>query len=392
MTYRPLPVRLSSRSRERNRGTFRRQALALLLGLFAVLSTAGPGLGQPSITAKQAEAERIMGELQVIDGQLGQAIEAYNLATTKLEALRGDLRANTRRLGIAKSNLRLAQRRLNARVVSLYKGGEVGSTLEVVLGAQTLQDLITRLDTAGRVTKHDNRVMVQVRAFRVTIAAAQRRLKRAETAQRQLVTQRASQRRYIEQRLADRQSFLASVRDEIAQLQAQERARQAQLARQLQARLAGQRNAQTVAALSVGDEVAQSATPSPVTDVAPPPVAAPPARYGGVVGIAMQYLGVPYVWGGASPSGFDCSGFILYVYAKIGVSLPHNAAMQYGHGTPVSRSDLQPGDLVFFNGLGHAGIYIGGNQMIHAPHSGDVVKISALTGWYDERWVGARRL
>ena len=107
----------------------------------------------------------------------------------------------------------------------------------------------------------------------------------------------------------------------------------------------------------------------------------------------MQFLGVPYVWGGASPSGFDCSGLIMYAYAQIGVSLPHHAASQYGMGSSVSRDALQPGDLVFFNGLSHAGIYIGGGQFIHAPHTGDVVKVSSLSdSWYASTWVGARRL
>jgi cell wall-associated NlpC family hydrolase len=120
--------------------------------------------------------------------------------------------------------------------------------------------------------------------------------------------------------------------------------------------------------------------------------AAPPSRYGGVVGIAMQYLGTPYVWGGASPGGFDCSGFAMYVYAQVGVSLPHNAAMQYGMGTPVARSQLAPGDLVFFNGLSHVGMYIGGGRFVHAPHTGDVVKISSLSEyWYAATYVGARR-
>ena len=104
----------------------------------------------------------------------------------------------------------------------------------------------------------------------------------------------------------------------------------------------------------------------------------------------MQYLGTPYVWGGSGPGGFDCSGFVAYVYAQVGVSLPHNAAAQYGYGTPVSSLRAQPGDLVFFDGLGHVGIYIGGGQFIHAPHTGDVVKISSLSDGHGG-YVGARR-
>jgi len=123
-----------------------------------------------------------------------------------------------------------------------------------------------------------------------------------------------------------------------------------------------------------------------------PPSTAPPARYGGVVGIAMRYLGTPYVWGGASPSGFDCSGFVMYVFSQIGVSLPHSSYAQYGYGSPVSLGSLQPGDLVFFDGLGHVGIYIGGGSFIHAPHTGDVVKISSISGWYSSTFVGGRRL
>jgi cell wall-associated NlpC family hydrolase len=111
-----------------------------------------------------------------------------------------------------------------------------------------------------------------------------------------------------------------------------------------------------------------------------------------VVKIALRYLGVPYRWSGASPSGFDCSGFVMYVYSRVGVQLPHNAAMQYGVGRPVSRDHLLPGDAVFFSGLGHAGIYVGQGRFVHSPQSGEVVKISRLgEGWYRSTYYGARR-
>ena len=112
-----------------------------------------------------------------------------------------------------------------------------------------------------------------------------------------------------------------------------------------------------------------------------------------VVEIARKQIGTPYRFGGTSPSGFDCSGLVRYVYAQVGVSLPHNAAKQYRYGSPIPRDRLEPGDLVFFDRLRHSGIYIGGGRFIHARQTGKRVSIARLDDeWYAENWVGARRL
>jgi cell wall-associated NlpC family hydrolase len=117
--------------------------------------------------------------------------------------------------------------------------------------------------------------------------------------------------------------------------------------------------------------------------------------YGGVVSLAVQYLGVPYVWAGATPSGFDCSGLVKYVFAQVGISLPHNTVAQWNYPGAVSvpRNALQPGDLVFFDGLDHVGIYIGNGEFIDAPHTGVFVRIDSLSeGWYAANYDGAKRI
>ena len=109
------------------------------------------------------------------------------------------------------------------------------------------------------------------------------------------------------------------------------------------------------------------------------------------VQIANRLTGIPYVWGGASPrSGFDCSGLVQYVFGKLGIPLPHYTVSQYGHGRPVSRSSLRPGDLVFFYGLGHVGIYAGGGKYIHAPRAGSTVRWASLAS--NPSYYGARRI
>jgi cell wall-associated NlpC family hydrolase len=111
------------------------------------------------------------------------------------------------------------------------------------------------------------------------------------------------------------------------------------------------------------------------------------------VEVARHWLGVRYRYGGTSPrSGFDCSGFVRFVYDRLGFDLPHSSYAQFDLGKRVARKALRPGDLVFFDGVGHVGIYVGGNRFIHAPHTGTRVSVDSMSGWYAARYDGARRL
>jgi peptidoglycan DL-endopeptidase CwlO len=349
---------------------------------------ATPAVGDPTIASKQAEAQSVMGQVQQLDASLERVIQAYDLATVKLNRVRADLKANQAQLRVAKQSLGRAQAALSARLVSLYTSDGQSDSLEVLLGASSLDDLVSRFNTANRISAQDTQVLAQVAHFDKEVKAREVRLKHATAEAAALVRERASERASIQGQLSARRALLSSIRGQIAHLQAQEAARQAELRRELQARIAAQQ--QQAPAVALSSTVAPGPSSSSTGSVSVGP--APPPTHSSVVAIAEQYLGVPYRWGGASPSGFDCSGLVMYVFAQVGVSLPHSSYAQYGMGSPVSRDQLQPGDLVFFDGLGHVGIYVGGGSFIHAPHTGDVVKISSMIGWYASTYVGARRV
>jgi len=357
---------------------------ALAAGLLLAVT---PAAADP-IGSKREQAQAIMAEMQQLDADVGRAAEAWNYANIELARIEKDLTSNEKHLVAARKSLVTAQGRIAERLRDLYVNGEGNSTLEVILGSRSLDDILARLDAIERVSSHDARILETVKRYRKEVETRRARLQEARSDQARTVAERAAEKASIERRLVEREQLLASVKDEIVQLQAEERARQVALAEQARARA----QAQQLALQLQQDTVQETYDPSFATPTYDADV--PAARYSHVVPIALQYLGVPYVWGGSSPStGFDCSGFIMFVFAQVGVYLPHHAASQFSYGTPVSREQLAPGDLVFFDGLGHAGIYIGGAQFVHAPHTGDVVKISSLyDSWYAATWVGGRRL
>ena len=378
--------------------------------LIAAVTAGAPVAASPRerLKEKAAQAQTVLQQVNALDQQFGLTVEAWHGAQYELDEARRQLAADRANLRLAERQRRIAVARVRARLIALYESDDDESTISVLLGSSTLSDVLNRLEAAQAISKADHKLALQTTAARNRYAAAARATFATEQRRAAAVTALASKREQIQSMLGERKRLLASIQSQITELKAEEARRQAILAAQARARLAqeqaqlqARQRAEEAARAAAAQRAATStptttqSAPTSTTAGAPPPVPEPSVLSGAghpqAATIAMQYLGVPYVWGGATPTGFDCSGLVMYVFAQLGIALPHYAAAQFGFGEPIARDQLQAGDLVFFDGLGHVGIYIGGGEMIHAPHTGDVVKISPLSE-FSASYVGARRV
>ena len=330
----------------------------------------------------------MLEQIQEIDGQLSHAIEAYNLANVKLDEINADLKANARHLTIAKSSLRNAQTHLSARLVSLYVNGGEGNALEVLLGAESLDDLLNRMDAVERVSDQDARVLREVKHFRNEVKQRKVRLDRAAN--------RAGPGRRRRRPTSAGRSRASSPSGSGCSRRSRARSPASRPPSGSGSSGSWRRRGRASPPRTVqrqGD--VEDSRPRPSTRLSVEAALAPApgrplrrrrrdrdavprraVRVGRCQPVGLRLLRADHVR--VRPDGRLAAA-------------PRGVAVR--HGQSVSADQLQAGDLVFFNGLGHAGIYIGGGQFIHAPHSGDVVKISSLSdSWYAATWVGARRI
>jgi len=368
----------------------RRHGLVLLctLALASFVAATARAHSTPQIRAQKAHARSVLAEIDQIGRNLETVVQQYDGAKLELQRVKRSLRRNDYELHVARGNFRAAQKRLMARLYSLYVNGEP-STIDVIAGAHSISQLIDRSESAQVLSNQDAELGRQALSFERTVQRREQQLQQLKRRREATVASLASKRQEIQSALARQKHLLASIHTTITQLQVQEAARERRLKAEAEARLR-----QELAAREAAAKAAAQARAHQPPSVVPPPVSVPIGNPGAghpqAASIALQYLGVPYVWGGASPSGFDCSGLVMYVYAQLGISLPHYTVAQWNATIPISQSQMLPGDLVFFNSLGHVGIYIGGGQFVDAPHTGSVVRIDSLSnfGGFD----GARRV
>ncbi|MDX6556419.1 MAG: peptidoglycan DL-endopeptidase CwlO [Miltoncostaeaceae bacterium] len=331
--------------------------------------------GEPAqIEQRRAQVAALQAELDGINTRVADAAEAYNGARYRLSQIQGRIESNVRLTKVTQRNLKRSRAALAVRLKRLYATPDP-SLAQIFLESDSLSGAMESMELLDQVSRQDSGVVDR-------IATAATLLKRART---QLVTdreqtqaevaERKAQQAKVQSLLAERQRVLNSAKGELGRLLEAEEARQA-----------AETNRQNQIALA-----RQASTPGvPTPTPGGPPVALPSGSGNAAAAqVAMQYLGTPYVWGGAAPGGFDCSGLASYAYAQIGKSVPHYTVAIYNQFPKVPSDQLQVGDLVFFRGLGHMGIYIGGGQFVHAPQTGDVVKVSTMSSRSD--YVGAVR-
>jgi cell wall-associated NlpC family hydrolase len=336
----------------------RRAPAALLAAVFAALLLAVPAAvadpGDQALPGLQARAAVARAEIVRLDRDAAAAVERYNMARVELDQVNARLIEARRDLMRSEEQADRAQLILGERLAEIYKSEDLG-LLDVLLNAGDLADVGTHMEYLELVNGADADAATEFAALTRRVQYLKDGIERERDAALAREMDLRQSRADVEDKLARRKGLLADLDARVGQLVEQNARREAAAAK----RLAEQSG---VDLDGINGSAAQIA----------------------LVRETMKYLGIPYVWGGASPSGgFDCSGLVTYVYGKFGVDLLHGATLQARSGTPVPLAGMQPGDLVFFGDASfysHVGIFIGDGLFIEAPHTGDVVKISKLAG------------
>jgi len=340
--------------------------------------------GQDSLSAANKNASDLEAKIEGLDNQIQQGLSKVNTLNDSIGSKETEVNKDQASMEKAKDNIKIEQDLYNKRMKVMYTKGSSGY-LSVLLDSKGLSDFISKVDIIKQITDSDNKTISALndrtkdlkQKTDAVVAEKQKLVSLKADAQKQVDStnvQKAAQEPLMAQAKASEDSAqklsdsakaqIASIDKKVSDLKIADAAKTA--------------SAKTTASVTSVNRGGSHSTGNVSSD--------------SMITYASSFQGVNYVWGGTSPSGFDCSGFVQYVYAHFGISIPRTSEAQFGAGTSVAQSDLQPGDLVFFHdsgsGPGHVGMYIGGGLMIHAPHTGDVVRIAPVgIGGY----AGARR-
>ncbi|MCY6370241.1 NlpC/P60 family protein [Clostridium ganghwense] len=322
----------------------------------------------------QKKVEKLEQAIEHLDDQIETAMDEIESTKKKIEDIKKKIELTEKDIQKAEEDMEAEKKLYNERMRVMYMRGAGGGYIDVLLGAEDLSDLFSKVQAVKKVSELDRKMVKELKEKQEEL-----RIKKEELTkqQKELVALNAVQQ------------------EKMAKLK-KDKAEQDKLVKQAKAQrsvYASKLNKDKKLIDQTKKMIQQMNNPSSSSNNRPSRGEnAASASSSEVVSYAMKFQGTPYVWGANGPNSFDCSGYVKYVYAHFGVRLPRVSRDQARVGTYVSRSNLQPGDLVFFGKgrIHHVGMYVGNGCYIHAPRTGDVVKISSLSSRSD--YATARRV
>ena len=312
------------------------------------------------LARRQAELDAFLAQLDELDRELAVASEAYNAAVDRLESTQQKVDDTQVDLEKARQAYSFQVDLLNDRANAIYRDGSL-ATIEVLLDSKSIADFVARVKFLNTIGLADAEVAKALKGQQGLVEQKAADLEGAQQKAQALEFELKARQIEVMLRIQERQEMFTNAQSDLLELLDEE---------------AGRRQAEEALLLR---QILSGANEAGIV-VAP----------GSPVETALAYHGIPYLWAGESPAGFDCSGLVLYVFRQHGVELPHYSGSQFLLGEKVEPAELQAGDVVFFGSpIHHVGIYIGGGYFIHAPRTGDFIKISVLSARRD--YAGARR-
>jgi peptidoglycan DL-endopeptidase CwlO len=313
----------------------------------------------PSVFAQTVQQAK--QDVDRLQQNLDSAMERYKAACDRVEQTRGEIQVNRDELTKAEAELNANKARLNRRVRAMYVGNE-NKFLDVMVNAGSFDQFLVASDLSKRLSRKDASLVTEVKDAKAKLEGQRTNLQDRLGSQASAADELKASKAQVESDLGAAKGKLANVEEQVRQA------------------LARQQAEATARASSSSSSSRRSYPSSPSSpDIVAPRTRPPGAPHGGVVGVAYDQLGKPYVWGAEGPDSFDCSGLTMYCYrVGAGIEISHSSYEQANCGVRVSPSELQPGDILGFRGWGHVGLYVGGGDFIQAPQTGDVVKVTPL--------------
>lgn len=302
-----------------------------------------------------AQIQNLESSIEKLDSQIEQTLKNIDDNNNGITKTENDIKKLQDQISYAENNIKDHKIVLNKRARAFYISG-VNGYMEIIMDSKNFDDFISRVDSIKRIIGFDEEIITDLNKKKETIVGQKEKLQQEN---KNLLALKADN----EKKLAKLNEDKENEKKLVDQLQIQQKT------------------------IAMNDELSGKLASLNLS------LDSLPSKDNAVINYSYKFLGTPYIWGGTTPSGFDCSGFMQYVYANFGVKIGRTTYDQIKDGSEVQINQLQPGDLVFFGTSSdphHVGMYIGNGLYIHAPHTGDIIKVSQLSNRGD--YLTARRV